>query len=1280
MLHDNSVVSVRLAPTRPPRQCYPAIMKCDHGLFFSDTCCPMPAGPNGPATDAGRSAMNLCVTRLASFAVLALYCLNVFADEPRVDYSRDVKPILKSRCFGCHGALKQEAGLRLDTGKLIRKGGDDGAVLVVGDVRDSDIVNRITAADDSERMPPEGKPLTAEQIQIIKTWIQQGATSPSDEKPEEDPREHWAFKKPVRSAIPLVKNRQWVRNPIDAFIAAEHERRGLTPLPPANKNILLRRVYLDLIGLPPTRDELHSFLADDSPDAYENVVEQLLESRHYGERWGRHWMDVWRYSDWYGRRQVNDVRNSYPHIWRWRDWIIESLNHDKGYDQMIREMLAADELYPDDDSRIPAMGFIVRNWFSLNYDTWKSDLVEHTSKAFLGLRLNCAHCHDHKYDPITQEEYFKFRAFFEPIELRHDRVPSGPALTKYIRYKPGSGGSLKPIVAGLARIYDHRPNAETFMYRLGDTRDRMDRPTVAPGAPAILGGDKLEIEPVELPPVAWYPGLKPFAQQAEIDQCASAVKLAETALAKVRTDTDELKAQLASAEQELAEAQQKHHKQSATTKISLPEKQVIGYWRFEGADGETGFLSDSSGNGHRLSRVTGSDPAAAPFSLKPKQRGQAFFNPIPATQAANSQAVDFQQNRSFAYLATAGSPDFYANTFTIEAYVHFDVSQRNYNRTIADYEGCWTLLHRGLDDKTFELRLRYFNQNGELRDVATGTGDNRLILTTGQDHYFCLVMGKKQATFHAVNLTAGGVLQSVSFPRNADDKDFSTLARPKNSTSVKIGNSDGTGRVDGLIDEVRYTRGALTPNQIAMATGQSTDALVRQAAAHVATVTKKLASVPGRIKAQESQLNHAKVELAAIRARVAADNARYKTHQETAADLTAQAVVAERAAKLAAAHAKLALTEQTLVDLGADGKADAKKIKQAESGAAAARKAIAAAGKEDEKTEYTPFGPQYPKTSTGRRRALANWIASTDNPMTARVAINHIWMRHFGQPLVKTVFDLGRSGDKPTHPKLLDWLAVELMNAGPAPASAPKKTTGNKWRMKHIHRLIVTSSTYRTSSRHGILNHPNTKIDRDNTYWWKFNRQRMQAEVVRDSMLLVSGRLDRTFGGQEIDPKLENESRRRSIYFSVYPEAGGTMPFMTMFDSANPCDCYRRTESIVPQQALAMSNSSLALTLGRQLATRLPASITKDNGNVQETEFIVVAFESILSRTPTLAEQKMCEEFLSKQRTIFSKAKTNSLKAQPAKGVTPASSEPAPRARESLVRVLLNHNDFITIH
>jgi hypothetical protein len=254
--------------------------------------------------------------------------------EDRIDYIKRIKPILSAKCYSCHGAFKREAELRLETRALMLQGGDSGEVIVAGEADASLLIERITAEED-ERMPPleEGGTLKAEEIALFRAWINQGAETPMEETPG-DPREHWAYRKPVCANVPQVKNVRWVRNPIDAFLVAGHEQLGLVPAPRADKSTLLRRVYLDLIGLPPTRQQLQAFLADESKDAYDKVVRDLLESPRYGERWGRHWMDIWRYSDWSGYR--NEVRNSQRHIWRWRDWIIQSLNEDKSYELAFR--------------------------------------------------------------------------------------------------------------------------------------------------------------------------------------------------------------------------------------------------------------------------------------------------------------------------------------------------------------------------------------------------------------------------------------------------------------------------------------------------------------------------------------------------------------------------------------------------------------------------------------------------------------------------------------------------------------------------------------------------------------------------------------------------------------------------------------------------------------------------------------------------------------------------------------------------------------------------------
>ena len=303
--------------------------------------------------------------RFPSF--VGLWVLGVFPGPlvAGVDYGRDVKPLLKERCYACHGALKQKAKLRLDTVAAMLKGGENGAVIERGKPTASLILKRVTTTDVEERMPPEheGEPLKPAEVAVLREWIAAGAAAPDNESAESDPKDHWAFRPRVRPEVPVVENRKWVRNPIDAFLAIQHMQHGLTPQPEASRAILLRRLYLDLIGLPPSTDEIIAFENDTSPGWYERVVDRLLEDKRHGERWARHWMDVWRYSDWWGLGA--QLRNSQHHIWHWRDWIIESLNADTPYDEMLRQILASDELYPNDLTKLRATGFLARNWFIL---------------------------------------------------------------------------------------------------------------------------------------------------------------------------------------------------------------------------------------------------------------------------------------------------------------------------------------------------------------------------------------------------------------------------------------------------------------------------------------------------------------------------------------------------------------------------------------------------------------------------------------------------------------------------------------------------------------------------------------------------------------------------------------------------------------------------------------------------------------------------------------------------------------------------------------------------
>ena len=1201
------------------------------------------------------------------------------AADDRIDYVAEVKPILESRCFACHGALKQESGLRLDTGESIRTGGDSGPAVIAANAQESYLIERISANDESHRMPPEGEPLTAEEIALITAWIEQGAESPANERPQADPRDHWAFQELERPEIPAVKNALWVRNPVDAFIAARHETHGLRPVPPARKEVLLRRVYLDLTGLPPTREELDAFLADDSPAAYEHVVDRLLNSPHYGERWGRHWMDVWRYSDWYGRRAANDVRNSSSQIWRWRDWIIESLNDDKGYDRMILEMLAGDEIAPEDPQVVVATGFIVRNCYRLNFHSWKQDMVEHTAKAFLGLTFNCAHCHDHKYDPITQENYFQLRAYFEPLMMRHDRLPGLPDPGRFTIADFHSNGD-KPVAAGLARVYDGFPDAPTFMYHRGDPRNIMDdEAPVQPAVPAFLGGSATEIQTVKLPPVAYYPGAKNFVREGELQKRQTARSAAEAALNRILADFSKNEAALEAA---INNAEAKRHAAadalSSMLQGSAPDEQqnpagaeapqFLAEWRFEG-DEEEGVLTDSGSDGLTLLRSTGNDERVGLYPLPLNGKGRGFFRPLPHSGASNRQAITFDQDGGSSFLYCVAGEKFHAAELTLELCVQIDGTSAPSRGTLVDYEGVWGLDAQGLNSSVSELQLRLRGGDGNTQTVYSNQGDAPLTLVKGHDYYLAVVITPAQVTFYAKNLTVAGDLQSVQVARDAN---AGRLAEPGPRAKFSIGSS-ASGRHNGLLDEVRLADAALSQTDV------ETRSTISDSQTRLAEAEQSLEKARGELEllhrnhtALRADFEDAQAQLNLLEARIAADTAKHIDQSPDAEDKARIANQAQREAALSSSKRDLARAMQALAQahqmLWSDP-ARGPAITEAEQKLEQAREQVAQAMQkslEPPTTEYESLTEVFPNRSTGRRTALAKWLVDRRNPLTARVAVNHIWMRHFGRPLVESVYDFGLNGEQPNNPELLDWLAVELMESG--------------WRMKSLHRLIVTSNTYQMQSKFSEADAATNAADPENRNLWRFHERRMEAEVVRDSILAAAGQLDRQLGGPDLGLESGDTILRRSLYFTVHPE-GGRLEFMSVFDPPDPLECYRREESVVPQQALAMTNSRIMLSQSRLLARELWSELEPKwpDETARESAFISAAFARILARYPTDAERTVCMEFLEEQVRLFQEAGPDQLSGDAAAISVSASTDPHMRARESLIGAVFSHNDFVTI-
>jgi mono/diheme cytochrome c family protein len=336
--------------------------------------------------------------------------------EQNAFFENKIRPIFANHCYKCHSAAdsKIKGGLAVDSKDGLLNGGNTGPAIVPGDPQKSLLIEAVRYANPDFQMPPKGEKLSPQQIADLEAWVKMGAPDPRTGKAAKGEwkppgSDHWAFRPVVKPAVPAVQNPAWVANPVDAFVLNKQEAKGLKPSPAASRQTLIRRAYFDLIGLPPTPEEVKAFVEDKSPNAFEKVVDRLLKSHHYGERWGRYWLDVARYSDTKGDARRGDVPN-YPYAWTYRDYVIKSFNDDKPYNQFIIEQIAGDQLPADKTPKdtLAALGFLtLGDRFDGNENEIINDRIDTTTKA-----VACARCHDHKFDPIPTADYYSLRGVF----------------------------------------------------------------------------------------------------------------------------------------------------------------------------------------------------------------------------------------------------------------------------------------------------------------------------------------------------------------------------------------------------------------------------------------------------------------------------------------------------------------------------------------------------------------------------------------------------------------------------------------------------------------------------------------------------------------------------------------------------------------------------------------------------------------------------------------------------------------------------------------------------
>jgi uncharacterized protein YoxC len=778
-------------------------------------------------------------------------------------------------------------------------------------------------------MPMQGDPLTEEEVALVRRWIELGVPWPEEPSNEDEARrkasrlammkrledrrvitekdrDWWSFRQPARPAVPRVQDGGAVASPIDAFIVAKLEEKGLTPAPVAPRETLIRRLTFDLTGLPPHPEEVQAFLKDTSPKAYGKLVDRLLDSDRYGERWGRHWLDVVRYADSDGY-EYDAIRK---HSWRYRDYVIRAFNQDKPYDRFIREQIAGDELPDSDYDSLTALGFIRNGPFigdmvlmqnEMTRADELDDIVSTTGLAFLGLTVGCARCHDHKYDAITQKDYYRMVAVFAPAQRKD-----------------------VPLVPGdLAKNY-------------------------------------------------------------------------ETVVADIDKRIEEVKSQIKSIQKPTREQllREKYKKLPQDVQIAL---------------------------------------------MTPKEQ---------RTEAQKLQ-----------------------------------VEQVNYSIGVADPE----------------------------IDKALSEEDRKKI--------------------EPLRKEIDGLEKSKPTPLPVAQGVMELGGTPPPSHFLHQGSTQSKGS-------------EMTPGSLSVL------------------------SKPG---------------------------------------------------------------------------------------------------------EELVFPEPQPGKSSGRRLTFANWLASPDNPLTARVMVNRIWQHYFGKGIVGTPNDYGRMGERPTHPELLDWLATEFVARG--------------WSVKSIHRLIVTSRVYMQDSR--FANSANRKIDPDNALLWKMPLRRLEGEVVRDSILAVSGSLNLKMGGPGIFPEVDPEVLRGAAY-QVWPKTTDgpemwrrsvyvaqmrsiTAPIMDLFDPPdNIGSCARRNVTTVAPQALQLLNNKFVVGQSEIFAERLRNEVGRDvTGQIDR------GFRIALGRPPRQREAQTAAQFIERQRQYHHQRRSELYK----KGVDPAEI-PAPEkaALIDFCHSLINLNEFMYVN
>ncbi|MGH9340424.1 MAG: PSD1 and planctomycete cytochrome C domain-containing protein [Acidobacteriota bacterium] len=998
-------------------------------------------------------------------ALLGLACLSFFqgaesGSSRQVNFSQDIQPILEKSCYSCHGPAMQMAELRLDSRDRVLTGGASGKIIQPGSARESLLYQRVTGLNGLTRMPMGGDPLSEEQLVLIRAWIDQGADWPEKASGQSaEVQKHWAFVKPERPSLPPAHDSNWPSNPIDRFVLARLEKEGLSPSPQASREKLLRRLSLDLIGLPPTIAEIEGFVADTSPAADEKQVERLLASPHYGERWGRLWLDAARYADSDGFEKDKSRQ-----VWFYRDWVIKALNRDLPYDQFIIEQIGGDLLPDPTQDQMVATGFLRNSMINeeggIDPEQFRMeamfDRMDAIGKGVLGLTIQCAQCHSHKFDPIKHEEYYGMFAF------------------------------LNSCHEGSIAVYT--------------PEEQMQRTDII-----------WRIRGIE---------------------------------AEVRQANPHWRERMAQWEEEVQAGQPKWT-------VIQPEVEDI-----------------STGGQKYLALEDGSFLAQgyAPTKHRVKMSIRTDLRKITAfrLELLNDPNLPLGGPGRSIY-GTGALTEFEVEASPADA--SQEASKIVISSATADISLPETPLEPIFQDKSDKQRV-----TGPVEFAIDGKEETAWGIDAGPGRR----NEPRKAVFNAetpISHPEGTLLTFYLSQKhggwNSDDNQNNNLGRFRLSITA-----DANAAADPLPMTVREILSI------------PADQRAPQQVATVFSYWRTTVPNQSRDRKRAAPWLEANARIEKL----------WQQHPEGSSQLVLQAREDPRPTHVLERGDFLRPLQ-----------------------------------------EVSPGVPAFlhplPEHAPPNRLTFARWLVDEESPTTARSIVNRIWQAYFGTGLVSTAENFGTQSEAPSHPELLDWLAVEFMERG--------------WSLKELHRLIVSSSTYRQSS--GVT--PELlKRDPDNRLLARGARFRVDAESVRDIALAASGLLNPQVGGPSVyppapeflfkppvsyGPKVWDEETgedryRRAIYTFRYRSV--PYPALEVFDAPKgEVSCVRRDRSNTPLQALTALNEPLFMECARALGQR-----ALEEGGETDAQRLNYAFRSVLTRQPTAEESAELLGFFEKQKQRFS--------------------------------------------